>query len=71
LQSGTHHLDMYDYRIGACMVGSKVLAKLTPGTPESYPLSKQFPQKFLWDRPEIQDELGNYLRGLNGKTRVN
>jgi len=27
----------------------------------------QFPQKFMWDRPEIQTDLGTYFRGLNQK----
>ena len=69
LQSGVHHLDMYGYRIGDYRVGNKDLQKMTPGAGKTYPLTGQFPQKFLWDRPEIQDELAGYLRSLNRKPK--
>ena len=65
LQAGIRHLDMYGYRIGDYRVEAGTLEKFSPGTGTTYPLTEQFPQKFLWDRPEIQEELGNYLRGLN------
>ncbi len=67
LQSGVHHLDMYGYRIGDYRVRDEDLAKVTPGDGVTYPLTGQFPHKFLWDRPQIQGELSNYLRGLNQK----
>jgi hypothetical protein len=69
LQAGIHHLDMYGYRIGDYRVEAGTLEKFSPGTGPTYPLTEQFPQKFLWDRPEIQEELGNYLRGLNSSLK--
>ena len=69
LQAGIRHLDMYGYRIGDYRVEAGTLEKFSPGTGTTYPLTEQFPQKFLWDRPEIQEELGNYLRGLNASPR--
>lgn len=71
LQAGVRHLDMYGYRIGDYRADSGNLEKLTPGSGPDYPLTGQFPQKFLWDRPEIQDALGDYLRGLNSKPATN
>lgn len=71
LQSGIRHLDMYGFRIGDYRVSQKDLARMTPGNGEIYPLTGQFSRKFLWDRPEIQDELGNYLRSLNSKATIN
>ena len=65
LQAGIRHLDMYGYRIGDYRVEAGTMEKFSPGGGTTYPLTEQFPQKFLWDRPEIQEELGNYLRGLN------
>jgi hypothetical protein len=35
----------------------------------TYRLSGQFPQKFLWDRPELHAGLHAYLRGLNSQNR--
>jgi hypothetical protein len=66
LQAGIHHLDMYGYRIGDYRVSSMQLDKVTPGVGATYPLTGQFPQKFIWDRPEIQDQLSDYLHSLNG-----
>jgi hypothetical protein len=63
LKAGITHLDMYGYRIGDYRVED--LEEVTPGTRRDYPLTRQFSQKFLWDRPGIQDELGKYLRSLN------
>jgi hypothetical protein len=65
LRAGTHHLDMYGFRIGDYRVNEDNLARKTPGSGKTYPLTDQFPQKFLWDRPQIQDELAQYLRSLN------
>lgn len=66
LQSGIKHLDMYGYRIGDYRVTPATLPKLTPGSGPAYPLTGQFPGKFLWDRPEIHEALAAYLRSLNG-----
>jgi hypothetical protein len=71
LQSGICHLDMYGFRIGDYRVNEENFAQKTPGNGETYPLTDQFPQKFLWDRPHIQDDLANYLRSLNRESKVN
>jgi hypothetical protein len=65
LKLGVRHLDMYGYRIGDFAVARENLAKMVPPDPAPYVLTGQFPQKFIWDRPEIQTDLGAYLRGLN------
>ena len=67
LQSGIRDLDMYGYRIGEYRMTPGSLWKLAPGTGPMYPLTGQFPLKFLWDRPQIHDALGAYLRSLNAK----
>ncbi|HZM01533.1 MAG TPA: hypothetical protein VFC44_00795 [Candidatus Saccharimonadales bacterium] len=67
LKLGVRHLDMYGYRIGDYAVSRENLPKMMPAEPAPYVLTGQFPQKFMWDRPEIQSELGIYLRGLNHK----
>lgn len=66
LQLGIRDLDMYGYRIGDYRVTSNAtLTKFSPGTGLTYPLTDQFPLKFLWDRPQIHDPLATYLRSLN------
>jgi hypothetical protein len=65
LKLGIRHLDMYGYRIGNSSAGRKEMARMMPAEPAPYVLTGQFPQKFMRDRPEIQTELGEYLRGLN------
>lgn len=67
LQSGITHLDMYGYRIGEYRVKAENWEKERPGTGPTYPVTGQFPQKFLWDRPALHEALGRYLRGLNGR----
>lgn len=68
LKAGIQHLDMYGYRIGEYVVNpASDWPKARPGTGASYPLTGQFPQKFLWDRPQLHEKLGEYLRGLNGR----
>ncbi|MCW5981043.1 MAG: hypothetical protein KIT09_23375 [Bryobacteraceae bacterium] len=65
LEAGIRHLDMYGYRIGEYLVKEEDWPSARPGTGPTYPLTGQFPQKFLWDRPELHDGLRAYLRGLN------
>jgi hypothetical protein len=65
LQLGVRHLDMYGYRIGEYNVTRTEMARMVPPEPAPYVLTGQFPQKFMWDRPEIQTDLGAYLRSLN------
>ncbi|MDQ2898828.1 MAG: hypothetical protein M3Y07_03395 [Acidobacteriota bacterium] len=68
LKAGIRHLDMYGYRIGEFVVDPPSdWAKARPGTGAAYPVTGQFPKKFLWDRPQLHKELGEYLRGLNGR----
>jgi hypothetical protein len=33
--------------------------------PAPYLLTGQFPEKFLWDRPEVHQALAAYMKGLN------
>ena len=65
LQLGVRHLDLYGFRIGDSRVTPQEMLRRVPPEPAPYILTGQFPRKFLWDRPEIQTELGNYLRSLN------
>lgn len=68
LKAGIQHLDMYGYRIGEYVVNPPSdWPKARPGTGATYPLTGQFPQKFLWDRPQLHKKLGEYLRSLNGR----
>lgn len=65
LESGVHYLDMYGFRIGQAGVKLEDFNGRAPGSGPSYPLTGQIPETFLWDRPEILDPLGAYLRSLN------
>jgi hypothetical protein len=65
LRAGIRHLDMYGYRIGDYRVKAKDWPVMAPGTGATYPLTGQFPQKFLWDRPQVQGQLAKYLLSLN------
>jgi hypothetical protein len=65
LKLGIRHLDMYGYRIGQYRATRAEMARMMPAEPAPYLMTGQFPQKFMWDRPEIHTELGKYLRSLN------
>ncbi|HZM04008.1 MAG TPA: hypothetical protein VFC44_13435 [Candidatus Saccharimonadales bacterium] len=65
LKMGVRHLDMYGYRIGNSGASREEMKRRVPAEPAPYILTGQFPQKFMWDRPEIHTDLGDYLRGLN------
>jgi hypothetical protein len=67
LKLGVRHLDMYGFRIGEYRATVEQMTRMMPPEPAPYVLTGQFPRKFMWDRPEIQTELGAYLRGLNRK----
>jgi len=67
LKLGIRHLDMYGYRIGEYRATKAEMTRMMPPEPAPYIMTGQFPRKFMWDRPEIHSELGNYLRGLNKK----
>jgi hypothetical protein len=64
LEAGIRYLDIYGYQIGKAGVNEDLDGK-APGTGPAYILTGQIPRTFLWDRPEIHDALGEYLRGLN------
>jgi hypothetical protein len=66
LRSGVRYLDMYGFRIGSSGASDTDQARVLPGIGRTYPLSGQIPQTFLWDRPFILRQLGDYLRSLNG-----
>jgi hypothetical protein len=65
LRLGIRHLDMYGYRIGDYVIKREDMARWVPPEPLPYKLTGQFPQKFLWDRPQIHQGLADYLRSLN------
>ncbi|MBS1814634.1 MAG: hypothetical protein JSS87_07145 [Acidobacteria bacterium] len=65
LRLGVKHLDMYGYRIGEFKVTKEQMAQQMPPEPAPYQITGQFPQKFMWDRPELFEKLGKYLRSLN------
>ncbi len=69
LETGVRHLDMYGYRIGDYLVKESDWPQARPGSGPTYPLTGQFPQKFLWDRPELHPELRAYLRSLHAAKR--
>ena len=69
LALGVKHLDMYGYRIGEYRATREEMSRMVPPEPAPYILTGQFPQKFMWDRPQIQAELGAYLRSLNASPR--
>ena len=64
---GIRHLDMYGCRIGDYVIRREDMAQRVPPAPAPYKLTDQFSQKFLWDRPQIHEELAEYLRSLNPK----
>lgn len=66
LKLGIRHFDMYGYRIGDYLLKpGTTMTDWVPPDPAPYKLTGQFPQKFLWDRPEIHQELADYLLNLN------
>ena len=64
LQSGIRHLDMYGYRIGDYRVTDENWPLKRPPAKGPYPLTDPFPGKYLYDRPELLEPLGKYLREL-------
>jgi hypothetical protein len=69
LKLGIRHLDMYGYRIGNPNVKQEDWLKWLPAEPAPYRLTGQFPAKFMWDRPEIHDELSQYLKSLTKQNK--
>ena len=64
LKFGIRHLDLYGYRIGDFIVTDENWPQKRPPATGPYPLTDQFPHKYLYDRPELHERLGEYLRGL-------
>ncbi len=67
LKSGIRHLDMYGYRIGDYLVTDENWPKKRPPVTGPYPVTDPFPGKYLYDRPELVEELGKYLRELRNR----
>ena len=67
LKVGIRHLDMYGFRIGDSELKGHKVSEWVPPDTAPYKLTGQFPQKFLWDRPQIHQELADYLLSLNAK----
>lgn len=65
LTFGIRHLDMYGYRIGDFVVSDENWPQKRPPAKGPYPLTDPFPQKYLYDRPELHERLGEYLRELS------
>jgi hypothetical protein len=64
LAAGIRHLDMYGYRIGDYVVNADTWPKKRPPASGPYPITGQYPHKFLYDRPELRQQLTTYLRSL-------
>jgi hypothetical protein len=69
LKFGIRHLDMYGYRIGDFMVTDENWPRKRPPARGPYPVTDPFPHKYLYDRPELHERLGEYLRGLRRANR--
>lgn len=70
LKFGIRHLDMYGYRIGDFVVTDENWPQKRPPAKGPYPLTDPFPQKYLYDRPELHERLGEYLRGLSSRPEL-
>jgi hypothetical protein len=55
---------MYGYRIGDFVVTDENWPEKRPPAKGAYSLTDPFPQKYLYDRPELHERLGEYLREL-------
>ncbi len=67
LSLGIRHLDMYGYRIGDFVVTEKDWPQKRPPLEGPYRLTDPFPQKYLYDRTSLHEELGAYLRSLHDR----
>jgi hypothetical protein len=64
LKFGIRHLDMYGFRIGDFIVTDENWPQKRPPAEGPYPLADPFPQKYLYDRPELHERLAEYLGEL-------
>jgi hypothetical protein len=55
------------YRIGDYAKKRKEWSKWVPPEPAPSLLTGQFPEKFLWDRPEVHQALAVYRKSLNNR----
>jgi len=69
LKLGIRHLDMYGYRIGDFLVTDKDWPQKRPHASGPYRLTDPFPHKYLYDRPELHERLGEYLHELRRTNR--
>jgi hypothetical protein len=67
LSVGIRHLDMYGYRIGDYLVTEKNWPQKRPAMKGPYQVTDPFPQKYLYDRTALHEELGIYLRSLQNR----
>jgi hypothetical protein len=67
LADGIRHLEMYGYRIGDYVVTAESWLRKRPPATGPYPITGQYPHKFLYDRPELHDALRAYLRSLRNR----
>jgi hypothetical protein len=64
LKLGIRHLDMYGWRIGDFRVTGEEWPLARPGHGPTYPLTRPYVGKHLYDRPEIHATLRAYFRSL-------
>jgi hypothetical protein len=57
------------YRIGDFIVTDENWPQKRPPAQGPYPLTDPFPKKYLYDRPELDEPLGQYLRGLRSRVK--
>jgi hypothetical protein len=67
LALGITHLDMYGYRIGEYRATTAEWPAKRPGNGPTYPITGQFPKKFLWDRPELFPGLRAYFKAIQNQ----
>lgn len=69
LSKGVNHIDYYAFDVGgASLADEDEWKRYLPGTGEDYPLSKQFRQTWLKDRPDgVLEELGQLIRAYRGR----
>ena len=64
LQGGSQAATVVRQSGGDFLVTDANWPEKRPPAKGAYPLTDPFPQKYLYDRPEVAEGLGEYLRGL-------
>lgn len=67
LALGITHLDMYGFRIGEYLASTEDWPRKRPGADPTYPITGQFPKKFLWDRSELFSGLKAYFKEVQNR----